>query len=98
VWRLCKERHGASYCAHRERFRRLSAFWRGYAFAVFRCEKGDRPGDHSGFIYRAEWSPPTARKAGLRHGYPNVYEEALAVVRWTKVVGFHVPAGWPHCP
>lgn len=26
------------------------------------------------------------------------HEEALAVIRWTKRVGFHSTRGWPNCP
>jgi hypothetical protein len=99
AWQLCVKRHGARYCTYRNRFNRQPSSWRGYAAAVFACEGGDGPNDHgNGFIYRAEWSPSTAWSAGLRHGYPTWHEEALAVIRWTKRVGFHTTTGWPNCP
>lgn len=85
-------------CVEKRRFNAQPRSWRDYYRAVIGCEKGDQPGDNSRFIYRAEWSRRTAWSAGLRHGYPSWYEEGNAVIRWTKIVGFHSTKGWPNCP
>lgn len=104
AWELCKKRHGARYCTFRNRFDRQPASWRRYYGAVIACEQGrftqsDPDLDGSGFIWRAEWSPSTARAAGLSTTSPPTYhEEGLAVISWTKEVGFHVTRGWPNCP
>lgn len=94
----CVKKYGAGWCWWRDRYRTMSHADRAYAQAVRDCEKGDRPGDHSSFIFRAEWTRSTWHAAGGADYYPSVWEEDWRIVHWTRAVGYHSSRGWPNCP